>query len=142
MRNNRLLIFLHEDIIKKPLESIQSAYNFLGVCISLVPESINSRPQKVLYNLTRLKLMSLRNKFIFDYNDERTRLFEKKMSVTQKCIAGFMTILEREILSRFLVNSKPTISSELRLILYEKYVNDIDALELFIERDLSAWRVN
>jgi len=64
------------------------------------------------------------------------------MSVTQKCIAGFMTILEREILSRFLVNSKPTISSELRLILYEKYVNDIDALELFIERDLSAWRVN
>ena len=142
MGNGQLLVFLHEDIQSKPLESVQVVYHFLGVPTDFVPKSLDSRPQKVLYNLTRLKFISRRNRFIYDYNDERTRLFTKKMSFTDKVMAGVVAMSDRKVLSKFLKNTKPKVSGELRVMLFEKYASDIDNLEILIGRDLSAWRPN
>lgn len=140
--NNQLLVFLHEDIVSKPLESVQKTYNFLGVSPKFIPKSLNSRPQKVLYNLTRLKFLSLRNRFMYVYNQDRTRLFAKKMTFLDKMIAKALTTTDREILSLFLANNKPKVTSELRNILYEMYAGDIESLESFIGRNLNAWQPN
>jgi hypothetical protein len=140
MKNNRLLIFLHEDIISKPLESIQKAYDFLGVSKDFIPSSLNSRPQEVLYNLTRLRLITYRNRFIYDYNENRTRLFPRKMTAVDKMIAGAFTILDRKLLSKILPNNKPKVGLELQNILYDLYASDNEALVDFINRDLSAWK--
>ena len=140
MKNGQLLIFLHEDILSKPLESIQLAYNFLGVSQEFIPDSLSSRPQKVLYNLLRLKLLSHRNKFIYDYNEDRTRLFPKKMTLIDKVFAGFLTILDQKLMSRYLPNNKPNVGLEIRNMLYDLYANDIVSLADFIDRDLSAWK--
>jgi len=51
-------------------------------------------------------------------------------------------MIDEKILSRFLANNKPKVSSELRRILYEIYACDIESLEGFIGRDLSTWRPN
>jgi len=141
-KNNQLLVFLHEDILSKPLESVQKAYDFLGVSQAFVPKSLKSRPQRVVYNLTRLKFLSLRNRYMYVYNEGRTRLFNKKMSLADKMIGRSVTMIDRLILSRFLANNKPRVGSELRKILYELYACDIESLESFIGRDLSAWRPN
>jgi hypothetical protein len=103
---------------------------------------LGSRPQKVLYNITRLKIISLRNRFIYDYNMERTMLFVKNTNFGYKAVAGVVTMIDRKILSRFLSNNRPKVSSELRQIIYEEYASDIDALEGLIGRDLTAWRPN
>lgn len=141
MENKRLLVFLHEDIILKPLECIQKAYDFLGVSSDFIPGSLNSRPQEVLYNLTRLKLMTCRNQFLYDYNEDRTRSIPRKITPVDMIIAGTFTSLDRYLLSLILPNKKPAVSQELREILYELYASDIEALAGFIDRDLSAWKL-
>jgi hypothetical protein len=64
------------------------------------------------------------------------------MTFLDEIMAGAITWVDREILSRYMVNVKPRVSSELQNILYEKYASDIDSLENFISRDLSGWRPN
>jgi hypothetical protein len=141
-KNNQLLVFLHEDILLKPLDAVQQAYVFLGVSPTFIPKSLKLKPQKVLYNLPRLKFLSARNRFLYAYNPDRTRLVAKKMTFLDEIMAGAITWVDREILSRYMVNVKPKVSSELQNILYEKYASDIDSLENFISRDLSGWRPN
>ena len=141
MKNGQLLIFLHEDIVSKPLESVQRAYNFLGVSQDFIPSSLNSRPQKVLYNLTRLKFITYRNRFLYEYNEERTRLFPKKMTKIDKMFAEALTILDRKLLSKYLPNNKPVVGLELQNMLYDLYARDIESLANFIDRDLSAWQL-
>jgi hypothetical protein len=61
LKNNQLLIFLHEDIKREPLKSVKKAYNFLDISADYIPKSLASQPQMVLYNLTRLRFLTLRN---------------------------------------------------------------------------------
>lgn len=140
MKNGLLLIFLHEDILSKPLESIQRAYNFLGVSPDFIPQSLNTRPSKVLYSLPRLKLRSHRNRFKYVYNEDRTRLFSKEMTLIDKMFAGAITKLDQKIMARYLPNKKPKVGLELRNMLYDLYASDIENLEHFLDRDLSAWK--
>ncbi len=140
MKNGQLLIFLHEDIVSRPLESIQRAYDFLGVTQDFIPHSLDSRPQKVLYNLARLRFLSYRNRFMYVYNEDRTRLFPKNMTPIDKILAGIITIIDLKLLSKYLPNNKPKVGLELRNMLYQLYASDIEALENLINRDLSAWK--
>lgn len=140
INNNQLLIFLYEDIVSNPLESIRRSYEFLGLSQDFTPKSLRSRPQKVLYNLTRLKLIRHRNRFMYDYNEDRTRLFTKKMTLIEKIFAKSLTLLDRKILSRLIPNNKPKIGLELHNMLYDLYAHDIESLENLISRDLSAWK--
>jgi len=140
METGRLFVILQEELQSNPLGSIQEAYAFLGVDNEFVPRSLTSRPQKVVYNMTRLKVLRIRNMFMFDYNEERTRLFLKKMNLVEKAIVKAITTFDKNILSKVLRDGKPEISQDLRSTLYEKYAADIDLLESFIGRDLSIWR--
>ena len=139
-KNGQLLVFLHDDILSKPLESIRRAYSFLDVSQNFTPHSLNSWPQKVLYNLPRLKFISRRNRFMYDYNEDRTRLFPKKMTIIDKIFVGAITVFDQRLLARFLPNKKPRVGSELRNMLYDLYASDIESLEGFLDRDLSAWK--
>ena len=140
MENNQLLILLHEDIIAKPLESIQGVYRYLGVDSDYIPDSLDSRPQKVLYNLQRLKFMRYRNRFMYSYNNDRTRLSEKKMNLIDMFFAGTITAIDSILLAQFYPNVKPVVSDEFKKMLYELYRNDIESLESLIDRDLSLWK--
>jgi hypothetical protein len=140
IKNGQMLILLHEDITSKPLESVQRVYDFLSVPGDFVPDSLDSRPQKVLYNLTRLKLLSCRNRFMYRYSNDRTRLYAKEMTFVDKVLTWVITTLDRKVLSMYLPNNKPTIGIELRNLLYNLYASDIEALADLINRDISAWK--
>ena len=141
MKNDQLLVFLFEDIVSNPLRCIQRTYDFLGIPRDFVPKSLGLRPQRVLYNLTRLKLLTHRNRFMYSYHHwERTRLFIKKMTLYDKICYGSLTFLDRWVLALFLPNNKPKVGLELRSMLHELYSADIESLEGYIGRDLSAWK--
>jgi len=142
MDNNQLLLFLHEDILMQPLESIRKSYEFIGVSPDFIPNSLNSRPMKVIYNLTRLKLCRQRNRFMYEYSDDSARLSAKKMSPLEKGFAGCITFFDKLIMSKLMPNDKPKIGLELKQMLYDLYSKDIESLEKLINRDLSAWRVS
>jgi len=140
IENNQLLVLLHEELLSNPLTSVQKAYGFLDVCTDFTPKSLNSRPQAVIYNLKRLRFLSLRNRFMYDYNPERTKLFSKNMNMLDKVIAKVVGLTDQQILSRILRNDKPEVSPELREMIYEKYARDIEALETLIGKNLKEWK--
>lgn len=139
--NNQILLLLHEDILSNPLNSIQKIYSFLGVSPSYIPNQLNSRPQKVTYNLTRLQFISLRNHFVSAYDENKTSRLPKQMNLIDKIAAKTITIIDRFILSRLLSNQKPEVSLELRKYLYQIYQSDIEALEKLIARNLYEWKI-
>ncbi|WP_309381823.1 sulfotransferase family protein [Cerasicoccus frondis] len=137
----RLLCFLHEDILSDPYAAIRKAYSFLEVDDAYTPVSLSSRPQKVVYNISRLKLLSLRNRFMYEYFDGNSRLRVKRMSPSDYLIAGGITLFDRHIASRLFSNAKPNISTGLKRKMYGYYESDIDQLEKLISRDLASWRL-
>jgi len=139
LENNQLLVLLHDDILGEPLQCVQKTYKFLGIDDSFVPESLNSRPQKVMYSLPRLKLLSFRNQFRYTYNKERTRLFPKKMNKLDKIVVEVIDKLDTKVLSKFLPNNKPKVSFQLEDQLYQIYKDDMRLLENLIERKLDRW---
>ena len=141
-KNGQLLVFLHEDFLSDPLASVQIAFDFLGVHPDFIPKSLNSKPQKVTYNLTRLKFLSIRNRFMYEYEQDRTRLSPKKMTFMDKAIAGVITKIDQTILESLFGKNGPEVGSELRKIMYDLYDYDIELLEKLIGRNLSAWRPN
>ncbi|MDX8339290.1 sulfotransferase domain-containing protein [Draconibacterium sp. IB214405] len=140
IKNNNLLIFLHEDIISSPLDSIQIAYKYLDVNPNYIPKSLDDRPMKVLYNIHRLKWVVKRNRLLYMYNADKTRLSKKQLKFTDKVLAYSITKFDEKILSLFFPNQKPQISQELKNILYDLYLPDIKKLEKLIDRDLSIWK--
>lgn len=139
-KNNQLLVFLHEDILANPLQGVQAAYSFLGVSPGYIPKALNSRPQRVLYNIARLKLITYRNRFMHTYNQDKTRSFPKSMNFVDMLAAGSLTLFDRHVLSWFLPNQKPQVDKALWKKLQEIYAADIERLETYIQRDLSAWK--
>ena len=140
LSSDRLLVFLFEDIVARPLASVRRAYEFLGVAPDFIPNSLNSRPQRVVYNLTRIRLLSYRNRFMYSYNRERTRVFPKEMTTAEKILVKLITGVDRLLLAKFLSNNKPQIGLPTRQMLYDLYASDLAFLADFIDRDLSAWK--
>jgi len=138
---NQLMVLFHEDILASPLESVQKVCGFLDVDPDFIPHSLNSRPQAVVYNLARLKLLRLRNRSIYDCNPEGTRLFPKNMSFSDKIIARIVSNIDDKVLSKILHNEKPKISEKLHNMLYKTYELDIAALESLTGRELDAWKI-
>ncbi|MEM8844948.1 MAG: sulfotransferase [Pseudomonadota bacterium] len=139
--NDRILTLLHEDILRNPIGEVQRVYKFLGVNDDLIPKSIGLRPQKVIYSINRLKLLSRRNKYLFEYNEDITRCEQKKMSPLSFLAAGSITAFDRYLLSRIYKSNKPQISEELKQILNDIYKDDILNLETLIDKDLKNWMI-
>jgi|APTNR8051073442_1049403.scaffolds.fasta_scaffold14599_2 hypothetical protein len=137
---NRLLILLHDDISKDALSSVQQTYKFIGASDTFVPASLHSRPMKVTYNLTRLKFLNNRHKYMTVYNATRTRRHAKRMTMFDYAAAGLILGVDRLLLSKILDNRKPAISKDLQHRLLARFENDMTALEALTGRDLAAWR--
>lgn len=138
--NDLFMVLLHEDIISDKLSAIQKIYSFLNVHSSYIPKAINSRPQAVLYSIPRLRVLSLRNQFLYEYNSDRTRLFAKKQNTSTKEAAALITEIDDKYLSKMFVNEKPNLSKDLGNRLYNIYSEDVEKLQAYIGRDLGHWK--
>ncbi len=140
--NNSFLVLLYDDIIADKLSAIQKVYSFLNVESSYVPKAINSKPQAVIYSIPRLRFLTLRNRFLYKYNSDRTRLFLRDGNILGRIVARVITKVDSKYLSKIFVSSKPKLTMELANRLYKIYNKDIEKLQAYIGRDLSHWNIN
>lgn len=138
--SSKMLIYLHEDILKDPLECVQKCYNFLGVDDSYVPKTLTSRPQKVTYSIKRLKLLRMRNAFRYDYLFGGMRLRRKQPKVLGRIFCRSIEAIDKYVLANIISSKKPRLSESLIQELRMYYADDLRLLERYLERDLSAWR--
>ncbi|WP_036476599.1 sulfotransferase domain-containing protein [Myxosarcina sp. GI1] len=136
-----LFITTHDRVKSQPLETIQEILAFLGVNQEFVPENLNSRPQAVNYSLKRLRLRILKNYFLYDYNQDRTRLYAKpSVSPVGKLVCKTIDIIDNRILSKFWHSkSMPQFSHSVEQKLWELFLPDIQETERLTSLDLSVW---
>ena len=114
LETGRLLVLLHDDILRDPRGCIRTCYQFLEVDPSFEPPSLHSRPMAAVNNPLRIKVLAARNPLMFVYDPDRTRLYPRKMNVLQYTLAGGLTVLDRYILAPILPNAKPRLSLDVR----------------------------
>ena len=130
----QVLILFHKKILQNKLEQIQRIYRFLDVNDSYVPEQqLDQRPQSAIYPLSRLKFIGFGNKHRYTYNAERTRLFLKTQTFSDRAICKGIYMMDRLFLSYLFPNHKPSLSDCLKKRLYSLYKEDMRNLEELLQ---------
>jgi hypothetical protein len=134
-------IVLLDDLKKDNLTIISQLYDFLGVDSGFMPQkSLNKKPQKVIYSMDGLRLVSRVNQLNYSYSSDKMRLYPKDKTLIGKVRLKAMNGITNFLASRIYANTKPQANQELKQQLYKIYEQDIVQLEQLIKRDLSIWK--
>ena len=136
----RILILFQDEIVRDTLAQLQRAYRFLGIDDSYVPRRLNDRPQAVVYSIPRLRLLRLRNGWLYDYNSDRTRVYIREQSRLDRALCRTIDGLDRHLLARVFGNERPALSEGLRRRLHEFYAEDVGRLEGLLGVNLRRWK--
>jgi hypothetical protein len=134
-----LLILLHDDILTAPQQEIRKVYQFLGVANDFLPKNLSKRPQKVVYSIPRLKFLTLRNRFLYQYNKDKTRLWVRKMNCVEWISVALVSGIDRTIMRHIFPDNKPALDATLHAELTAFYYEDVSKLSSMVGRDLSHW---
>lgn len=142
---NRMLILLFDAVRADPLDAVQQAYRFVDVSAGYVPEALAKKgrynPNPGVYSLARLRILNLRNPFVYIYNADRTRRMSKRRpSVLDRAVSKMVNTADRMVLARVYGSAKPVVSARLRERLYQTYAEDIERLESLLDRPLNGWK--
>jgi hypothetical protein len=140
----QLCIILFEAMKKDPFETMKRIYNFIGVNDHYIPPSLSLKRKhnSSIYSLTRLKLLTLSNPFIYTYNSTRTKVVQKQAHLWSKAIGETIAWLDKVSLKLICSNHKPQLSPELAESLYKIYEEDVNKLEVLLGQSLGQWKPN
>lgn len=124
-----------------PLTVIHEILDFLDVSTDFLPPSLQSHPQAVVYSMARLRFLTLKNRFLYTYDADRTRLSPRAPSKLGQVICQGIDVSDRLIVSRLLrAKQKPRLSPTVWQRLAERFIPDIEAVEHLTSLNLAAWR--
>jgi hypothetical protein len=141
---NQMLIMLQRAFKVNTLEALRQVYRFLEIDDGFVPRSLNRKPKRAVYSLTRLRVLNMRRNaypFILARKNDRTKLFYHKQTLSDMSINGMVVLTDRLLFAPICNNSKPKLSPNLISRLYSIYKEDIDELEDFLDQELTEWKV-
>lgn len=135
----RIKILLHEDIVADPIGAARALYGFLGVDPEALPRRARSRPQAVVYNPTRLRLLRRMALATRRYSTDKTRVYGYRSRLA-KATFNVWRGVDEALLAMLTANTKPQIGRDVRERLTDFYADDIVRLSGLINRDLSGWQ--
>lgn len=133
----QLFVLLQEDLMGNVEEVAHRIYSFLGVRAD-VPLPKVERDNSGLYSTTRLRLLTQRNGFLYDY-DEAGKIVQRD-GRARLTAAAAITATDRYVLAPLLGNPKPSVDAALLDELSRFYREDIQHLEEFLGRSLAHWK--
>lgn len=122
----QLKIYLFEDLCQNPLGVVQDIFAYLGVDASFEPDMTMKNVSGIPKNVALQRLLTRQNPLKTVGKALLPKQFRKSLSDK----------VQRQNLS-----GKPTLKPETRAELLELYRDDIQQLQVLIDRDLSAWLV-
>ncbi len=134
------VLILNFDELKQADKSnfVKKIYSFLDIENNYKPKNINTRPQAVVYQLFRLRVLRLRNRYLFTYNADRTRLEVREMNKYERKFVEYINkIDEKWLKKRF--HKKPE-KIEFPNILCKMLNEDIEKTEKITNLNLSDWK--
>lgn len=143
---DQMLIMLYNEVARHTQVSFKNIFDFLEIDSDYIPQSLHAHPQAGIYSIPRLRLLTLQNRIIYTYSRDQKRLFTKaelgeKVSFPGSIMVKIIKLIDRRILSRMFVNTKPRLNQELVAALSNIYKEDTLKLAELLNQDLSHWRV-
>lgn len=141
LEDGRLLVFLHEEILADPAAALAAAFGHVGVDPGFaLGDVLTQRPQAVVYQPTRLRLLSLRPKLLYAFDPGRTRVTGRTRNPLRVAAAAGVVATDRALLRPLLGNPRPEPSAALRERLLAHYASDLDRLEALLGKSPEGWR--
>ncbi len=137
---DQIRIIFQEDIKTAPEREIASVCTFIGVdpgAIRTLPSSANTG----VYPLQRLRFLSRRNRYLYDYDSVNGKLIPKRRKVSNLIPAAAITLTDRWFLSRVFGNSKPALDRQVRASLVTYYRDEVEGIAEMTGRDLHGWGI-
>ena len=139
---DQLLVILHDDIKRSPLNALKTTFRFLGVSEDYSPKSLTSRPMATVYSLARLRFLTLRNRLAYDYSADRMRLFPKNnYSRFESRVLRWINGIDRKFLSKWFRHARPALDQDTLQMLRSIYAEDTRALQDQLGVSLGHWKV-
>lgn len=137
---NRVVVLLDSDLRADADEARRGVYRFLGVDGDFQPTIRRRSRNEGVYPLRRLKVLRLRNRFVYDNGDPQTGRLRRPTRVDQALLNASVVLADRYLVAPWVGNEKPQLSPDVRAALREYYDEDVRMTETLTGRDLSAWR--
>jgi len=137
--DSQIRVAFHEDIHTDPEGELAKLCAFLGVDsngIRSLPKAANTG----VYSLSRLRLLTRRNRYLYDYDSIPGKLLPRRMTIGRLIPAAAITLADRWFLSHVVGNPRPVLRDDLRLQLAEYYHDEIEGTAELTGRNLDAWR--
>jgi hypothetical protein len=136
----RLLVLIQDDLMADPRAELAKVFGFLEVASDFDPPSIDRRSNRSVYSLSRLRVLRTRNRWMFDYSDDRSRRTAKRLRGLPWLWVAGVTAVDRHVLSRLIPATRPQIGPDVAARLGDFYSSDLARLEQLLSRDLGKWR--
>lgn len=133
----QILVLLQEDITRRTEDTAGRIYSFVGAR-SDIPLPQVKRDNSGLYSTTRLRLLTQRNRFLYDY-DQAGKIVQRD-GWARVTAAAAITATDRYLLAPLLGNPKPSVDAALLAELSRVYWDDIQRLEELLGRSLEHWK--
>ena len=130
----QLKVFEQKALTADPEASLRSAFEFLDVDPSFVPDTTTYVSNKGVYSPFRLRLLRTKNRFVYDYSPDLRLRRPRKPSPAGWVYNAAVVGLDRTVLSRFDDGRPPELSGAARRRLEEFYAQDRPALEPILEQ--------
>jgi hypothetical protein len=134
----QILILLQEDIAAGPRQVVLNTCKFLGAdadALGVCPAAANEG----VYSLTRLRFLTKRNRYLYDYDEVSGKLSKQKMTVGKLLPAATITVIDRYLLARTVGNRKPILRDPVKTMLADFYRDEIKGAQQILGRSLQGW---
>ena len=136
---DRIHVILLDDIKRDALNELAKTYRFLGVRADFRPASLTSRPMAATYSLPRLRLWNLLDWPCRSWTADG-KYVERRRGPVFRSLYALNVAADRFVWSRLFTNTRPSLPDDLRAELAALYRADIEGLEGWLRRSLTAWR--
>lgn len=135
----QITVVLLDDLKRNQAAELARLYREIGVDDCFQPKASRGQPMQAIYSLPRLRLRVWMDRAYRGYGPDRAYVYIRRGPLATACRAGAAAI-DRFVLRPLFPAGAPPISAELTQMLQEKFVPDIERLEEWLGRDLSAWK--
>lgn len=137
---DRIHIMFSEDLASRPQRVFADMFTYLGVDPAFRPALGQRRVNEGVYSKARLQLLSLRNRYILKWSDDRSYAnIGPAQGAFPALVSKSIAAVDRYLLAPIVSNEKPTIPVELECRLRDYFRPDIKRLEQLVGRDLGSW---
>ncbi len=136
--DDQLIIRTNDDFSNNTTGVIADIYAALGIADIEVTHRVVHPVNEGIYSYTRLKILDIRRKRYFRY-DENTGRFDLSDKAVDRLIHLVLAGFDRYVLRIILGNKKPTISPDLRKRIYAVFEDDIQFLQEEFALPVANW---